>query len=71
MRYYIDKRRNYERTRFDQKRSRCHRPFEVQIGSKEALSAGNERLMQQFAAHACGEDANQAAVRIVREATGG
>ena len=47
----------------------CHRPFEVELGEKEALSAANERLMAQFNKHVCNEDVNQAAARIMRDTT--
>lgn len=47
----------------------CRRPFEVQIGTHEALSEANERLMAAFQAHICDEDANQAAARTVRVVT--
>ncbi len=47
----------------------CHRSFEIELGTHEALSAAKERLLAMFNEHVCNEDANQAAARIVRETT--
>lgn len=44
----------------------CHRPFELQIGGAETLSAANERLRGMFDAHVCDEDSSQAALRLAR-----
>ena len=51
--------------------SQCHRPFEVPLAmeSKRSVDRAHRRLMAQFNDHACNEDANQAAFRVVREAT--
>ncbi len=47
----------------------CCRPFEVELGGAEALSAANERLRAMFNAHMCNEDMSLAAPPVVRDAT--
>jgi hypothetical protein len=46
--------------------SGCHRPFDSAI--HEPMAASNE-VVRQFESHACNEDANQAAARVVRAST--
>jgi hypothetical protein len=46
--------------------ARCQRPFETH--ATDTIKA-NEELMALFADHVCNEDINQAAARVVREAT--
>ncbi len=43
--------------------------FDAELGASEAPSQANEKLMALFEQHACDEDVNQVAPRIIKERT--
>jgi hypothetical protein len=47
----------------------CHRPFEVELGDKEPLSAAHEKLAELFDSHTCDEVPSHPAGPVAGEAT--
>jgi hypothetical protein len=48
---------------------KCGRPFGPDLDADTEPSRANKRMVNNFNAHTCDEDASQTAARIVKEAT--